>query len=282
MTTEISPVASRPDPVPDATVAPASPAKKKRRGWLIALIVVAVLLVLGFVAFFVADAYAKDYAKGYVRDRIVAVLGLPDDAEVEVDLGGGSIILQALAGRISTVDVEVPHLEFGALVGSADLHAEGVPLDESAPVEVLRVDFAVDETDVSALADNLSGLELTSVELEEPEIVVASSFALFGFELPIGMAILPSAAEGDLVFSPTRITLGDDEYTAAEVMENPFFAVLAGPLLQQQSACIADQLPVAFELTDAKVTGEELVLTIRGDGAALGGPGLSTPGSCAG
>jgi hypothetical protein len=282
MSTEISPVAPRPDLAPDAAEAPAPPATRKRRGWLIALIVVAVLLVLAVIAFFVADAIAKDYAKGYVRDRIVQVLGLPDDAEVEVDLGGGSIILQALAGRISTVDVEVPDLAFGALVGSAEIRAEGVPLDENAPVDVLRVDFAVAESDISALAGNLSGLELSSVELEAPEIVVASSFTLFGIELPIGMAILPSAADGDLVFSPTRITLGDDEYTAAEVMENPFFALFAGPLLQQQSACIADQLPAAFQLSDAEVTGEELVLTIRGDGAALGGPGLSTPGTCAG
>ena len=70
MSTEILPVETvQPDPVE----AP----KPKRRGWIIALIVIASIIVLGIVAFFVAEALAKDYARGYVRDRIVEVLIQP-------------------------------------------------------------------------------------------------------------------------------------------------------------------------------------------------------------
>ena len=269
-------------PAGQPVVPPAEPAppRKKRRGGLIALIVIGVLVLLAVIGFFVAESFAKDYARDYVRGRIVEVLQLPADAEVAVDVGGGSIILQALAGRIQTVEVDVPEVSFGTLVGSARIHAEGVPLDETAPVDELGITFSVDEEDVAALAGNLSGLELSSVELEEPAIVVASVFSLFGIEIPVGMSIVPSAAEGDIVFTPSAITLGDDEYTVEEVEENGFFAALAGPLLQQQSACIADQLPAALVLTDAAVAGERLRLVISGDGAALGGPGLSTLGTC--
>jgi hypothetical protein len=278
--TEIVPVEPPVEPSGPVAAEAAAPPKKKRRGWIIALIVIGVLVVLAIVGFIIADAVAKDYARDYVRSRIVEVLRLPADARVDVDLGGGSIILQALAGRIQNVDVDVPELAFGDLVGAAELHAEGVPLDQNAPVDALRVVFSVDEADVEALAGNLSGLELSSVELEEPEIVVASAFSLFGIEIPVGMSILPSAAEGELVFTPTGISLGDDLYTADEVAANPLFAALAGPLLQQQSVCIADQLPSALVLSAAEVAGERLRLTIDGDGATLGGPGLSTPGTC--
>lgn len=275
MTTEVIPAAPEPQPVADGTP------PRKRRGWIVALVVIGVVLVLGVVAFVVVDAVAKSYARDYVRERIVEVLGLPEDARVDVDLGGGSILLQALAGRIDTVDVDVPELSFGALTGAAELSASGVPLDENAPVEELGIRFSVAEEDVAALASNLSGLELSGVELEEPAIVVASAFQLFGIEIPVGMSIVPSAEDGQLVFTPTSVSLGDDEYTVEEVQANPLFAALAGPLLAQQSVCIADQLPEALTLADATVAGDLLRLTIRGDGAALGGPGLSTPGSCA-
>lgn len=274
MTTEVVPVA--PEPAAEETAPP-----RKRRGWLVALIVVGVVLVLGVVAFVIVDAVAKNYARDYVRERIVEVLGLPADARVDVDLGGGSILLQALAGRIDTVEVDVPELSFGALTGAAELRAEGVPLDETAPVDTLGIRFSVAEGDIAALAGNLSGLELSGVELDEPAIVVASAVEIFGVELPVGMSIVPSAAEGELVFTPSSISLGDDEYTVEQVQANPLFAALAGPLLAQQSLCVADQLPEALTLTDAAVAGEHLRLTIRGDGAALGGPGLSTLGTCA-
>jgi hypothetical protein len=277
VTTEILPVAPEPGTPVDEAAAP----KKRRRGGIIALIVVGVLLVLGIVGAFVADAVAKQYARDYVRERIIQVLALPDDAEVDVDLGGGSILLQAWAGRIDTVDIDVPELVFGPLVGSAQLSADGVPLDENAPVESLDIRFTVDEADVAALAGNLSGLSLSGVELEAPAIVVASAFDLFGLELPIGMSIVPSASEGELVFTPSAISIGDQEFTADEVRANPIFAALAGPLLAQQSLCIADRLPEALTLTEAEVAGRELRLDIRGDGASLGGPGLSTLGTCA-
>lgn len=276
MSTEILPVVPEPQPAAEDV----APPRRKRRGWIVALVIVGVLLVLAVVGFFIADAVAKSYARDYVRERIVQVLGLPEDARVDVDLGGGSILLQAVAGRIDTVDIDVPEISFGALVGSAELSASGVPLDQNAPVETLAIRFLVDEDDVAALAGNLSGLELSGVELEAPAIVVASAFNVFGLELPIGMSIVPSAADGQLVFTPSGISIGEQELSADEVRANPLFSALAGPLLAQQSFCVADQLPSALTLTEARIVGQQLRLDIRGDGAALGGPGLSTPGTC--
>jgi hypothetical protein len=274
MSTEILPVE------PPVAAAQAEPQAKKRRGWIVALIVVGVVLLLGLIAFLVADGIAKDYARDYVRARVVEVLQLPEDADVDVDLGGGSIILQALAGRIQSVDVTVPELSFGELTGAAELHAEGVPLDQAAEVEVLRVDFVIDEADLASIAGSLSGLELSSIELDAPDIVVASAFSLFGLPIPVGMSLTPSAVDGQLIFTPSSVTVAESTFTAEQLLGDPLFGFFAQDLLKQQSVCVAGNLPQALVLTGAAVEGSDLVLSITGDGAAIGGPELATLGTC--
>jgi hypothetical protein len=273
MSTEILPVEPvQPEPVPVE-----APPKRKRRGWIIALIVVAAVIVLGIVAFVVAEALAKDYARGYVRDRIVEVLNLPDDAEVDVDLGGGSIILQALTGRVDTVDVDVPEVALGELTGAVRFHAEGVPLDEAAPVDVLRIDFAVGADDLTALGQ-ATDENAPTFEFAEGEVLLNSEFAVFGATIPLSVTLEPSAAEGDLVLTPTSITLGSETFESGD--DDSFFGQILSGLFQPQQLCIAASVPQALVLTEASIDEPELVLTFTGDGAAFGGPELSTPGTC--
>jgi hypothetical protein len=273
MSTEILPVEPvQPEPVPvDA------PPKPKRRGWIIALIVVAAVVVLGIVAFFVAEALAKDYARGYVRDRIVEVLNLPADAEVDVDLGGGSIILQALSGRVDQVDVDVPEVALGDLTGAVRLHAEGVPLDEMQPVDVLGIDFAIGADDLTALGQNAEEGAPT-FEFAEGEVLLSGEFAVFGATIPLRLSFEPSAADGDLVLTPTSIMLGSETFESGD--DDSFFGQILSGLFQPQNLCIAASVPQALVLTDATIDDAELVLAFTGDGAAFGGPELSTPGTC--
>lgn len=262
-------------------ILPVDPPRRRRRGWVVTVIVVAVVLLLGFIAFLIGDGLAKQYASDYVRSRIVEALGLPDDARVDVVLGGGSMILQALDGRVSSVDVSVPEATFGDLSGAVEVHAEGVPLDETAAVDVLRVDLVVDEADLVAIADNLSGLTLDTIDLDESGIVVASAFSIFGIPLPLGMTLEPSAVDGELTFTPTSGTVGDTTFPAEQVLADPLFGGFARDLLRQQSVCIAGYLPQALILSTVEIDGEELVLSFVGDGAAFGGPEFSTAGTCA-
>jgi hypothetical protein len=272
--------ASLADPA-DPAVVEVAPATKKRRRW--PWILGGILLVLAIlltIAFFVGDAYAKDYAREYIKARIVAVLGITDPSQVKVDIGDGSVLLQALAGKLNTVDVDAGTVTFGVLTGVATVHAEDVPLDANAATRKLTVEFAVAEKDVSALAGNLSGLKLESVSLEEPEIVASTTFSFFGFQIPVGMGIEPSAKDGQIVFTPTSIRLGDDTYTAEELKQS--FGGFADQLLAQRSFCVNENLPVALTIVDVDVKKKDLLVQIDGDGVALGGADLSTPGTCAG
>jgi len=160
------------------------------------------------------------------------------------------------------------------------LHAEGVPLSESSPVDVFRVKFSVAEKDLAAIAGSLSGLSLDSIELDEPEIVVSSAFNIFGIPFPLGMTLEPSAVDGELVFTPTSVTVAENTFAADDILADPLFGPFARDLLKHQSVCIAGSLPQALVITGAKVDGDKLVLGFAADGAALGGPELSTLGTC--
>lgn len=271
--TELLPATPPAEPPADVAVPP----KKKRRGWIVALVIVGVLVVLGVVAFLVADLVAKDYARDYVRARVVEVLQLPQDAPVEVDLGGGSIILQALAGRISTVDVAVPDVAFGELTGDVRLHAEGVPLDETAPVETLGVEFALGADDLAALSGG--GDAAPVFAFEGDDVTLSSEFELFGASIPWGLSLTPSAADGALVLTPTSLTLGSQTFESGDD-DDSFWGQIVRQLLQPQTLCLAASVPQALTLTDAAVDDEQVRLSFDGSGEALGGEAFGTFGTC--
>src|SRR5690606_33956828 len=99
---------------------------------------------------------------------------------------------------------------------------------------------------IEPLADNLTGVELQSLELDEPELVARTEIDFLGLRLPVGMGFIPGAQDGRITFTPTTILLDEEEFSAPELAENPFFAAIAGPLLQQQQLCVAQELPRAL------------------------------------
>lgn len=273
------PAEPEPEPEPEVVVIPAPKRKRRRWPWILGGVVI-VLGILLTIAFVIADNYAKSYARDYIKQRIVAVLGLDENAPVNVTIGGGSVLLQALAGRLESVDVAADDVTFGTLTGSVKLHAEGVPLDEKAATRVFDVTFQLPEDQVvAALSSDVSGFELESVELEEPEIVVSTTIDLFFFQLPVSLGLVPAAEDGIIVLTPETITLGDQDYTADELQQQ--LGQFAEPLLADQQMCVKDALPVALTIVDVDVVKSDLVLKIDGDGAVLGGSDLTTPGTCA-
>lgn len=268
-----------------ASSAPFAPKpRKKSRKALIIWSSIALILVLLVVAFFVADRLVRDYANNYIRDTVVDALALPDGDGVSVDLGDGILLTQVIVGTINNASVSVDRLEVGPLAGSAIVTASDIPLDSSSAVSTLDIEFTVPETDLESLATELSrtqlgGIELDSVTLEEPDVRIATSIPILGFELPIAVSLDPGAADGELVFTPTSIELNGQILTAEEIRDGLFGGV-AGPLLDTQSVCIASQLPEALTLSDVVVDNKDLVLTLDGAGAVLNSTTLSVKGTC--
>lgn len=268
--------------VPAPTVVIETPAPKKKRHWvrtIVILVIVAALLVVGF---FVADAYAKQYATAYVRDRIIESLKLDPSTRVDVDLGTGSVLLQAATGALHTVDVSVPHLTFGDLAGSATITATEVPLDAAKPLKTLDISMTIPQENVRKLAGSLSGSQLKQIDVGDGVITIGTDFSVIFFTIPVSVDLVPSAKDGGIAFDPKTITLANQDISVADLRANPQFSALAGDLLKSQTVCVASYLPKALTVDDVHVEKSSLVVGINGDGAALGGPGLSTLGTCPG
>ena len=267
---------------PATTVVIETTAPKRRRRWPIVLAIVVVgILALGVGAFFVAEPLVRDYAQNYAKQQIVQVLALPEDTAVDVTLGEGSIILQALSGAIGEVNVDAPGISFGPLTGDARIEATKVPLDGSKPVGTLDIRMSIPESGVRAIAGSLSGLDLESIELRDGVIAIGSEFNIFGFILiPVGADLAPGAVDGAITFDPVTIYVGHEPITVADLRNNPQFSALAGQLLNTQTVCVASSLPQALTVTDVRVIGDELVVRVNGDGTPLSGPGLSAMGTC--
>ncbi|HEY4224603.1 MAG TPA: DUF2993 domain-containing protein [Pseudolysinimonas sp.] len=261
-----------------APKAPKPPRAKRRRIW--PFVTIAIVLVVLIAGFFIADAAAKSYAQDRIKQELVSSLGLPPGTEVDVAVGGGSVLLQALSGKLNEVDVAIPKLAFGDLVGSATLHATQVPLDQSRPLDKLAISYTVSEKNVAALATQLSGVKLDSISLKDKQIVAKATLSVLFLTVPIGLGLSPSAQNGQLAFTPTSITVSGQTFTAEQLLANPVFGSIARTLLQQQSFCVAQYLPRAMTLTSARVGGANLVLDFSGDGAAIGGSAFTTKGRC--
>ena len=254
------------------------PRKKRRFRWLIAILVVAAVLVVGF---FVGDHFARQYATDLVRERIIEVLKLDKNTEIAVGLGSGSILLQAIGGSVNDVTVDIPELELGEISAGASVTAAGVPLDMSKPVEKLGITVTVTEEQAQKLKTFLSGIDLTSIELGDGVISVGTDFDVFGLlKVPVSVDLAPSATEGGIAFDPETIVLDGNPISVQDLRDNPLVSALAGQLLASQTFCVAEYLPQALTLTDVDVVGETLVLKINGDGTALGGPEIATMGVC--
>jgi hypothetical protein len=263
---------------PKAVKAATPPRATKRRAW--PFVTVAIVLVVLVVGFFVADAAVKSYAQTRIRSELVSSLGLPAGTEVDVKVGGGSVLLQALSGTLADIDVAIPKLAFGTLVGSATLHATQVPLDQSRPLDKLAISYTVSEKNVAALATQLSGVTLDSVALKNQQIQATATLSVLFVTVRVGLGLTPSAQNGRLDFTPASITVSGQTFTAAQLLANPVFGSIARTLLQQQSLCVAQYLPKALTLASAKVVGTNMVLGFSGDGAVIGGTDFSTKGSC--
>jgi hypothetical protein len=241
--------------------------RKKRRAWPWVLLGVVVLLVVAAIA---ADALARGIAEKAIAQEVAAALDVPDGTDVDVRIGGASVLAQALTGGLDRVDVDVEDLTLGPLTGDLAIVAEGVPLDPAAPTRELAVRYAIPGSALSALAPEITGVTIDDVTLDGSEIVATGSASLLGTTLELGLGLTPSAVDGDLAFDATSIRVGDTSLTADELRGNALLGGIADALLQQRRVCIADELPAALTFTGLRVEGAELVATLSGAGAALG------------
>lgn len=253
--------------------------REKRRGRRALVVVLVVVLVL-VAAFFVADYFVKKYATNYVRDQVASSLGLPSTAPVTVDLGSGSILVQAASGSIDTVKVGVDPLVLDGLSGSATLTATGVPLSQTTPVKTLDVKVFIPATTITAAISRIPSIAALKpvVTLSGQTVTVTGSVRVFGFPQAIGATLRPRVSAGQPGFVIETATFDGVSVSAATL--DRYLPGVTGLLESGSSLCIANELPKAFTLTGITLQGQTLVSDFTGNGVELDSASLAQKGTC--
>jgi hypothetical protein len=250
---------------------------RRRTGWWIAGGIIAVILIVGVV---VVETVGRATAETLVREQIVASLGTESTDGVTVDLGSGSLVLQALTGGIDVVTIDLDRVDVNGLEASARVVATEVPLFPSAPLKTFSMTVSIASGEITKLAGTLSGLELESIELKDSAIRVSTTLELLFIRIPVALDLLPVAIGNSIAFEPQSVLLGDEQISVADLRNNALVSGLAGNLLSSQKFCVASSMPAALTIDSVAVDGSDLVLQLSADDIALGDERWQQYGAC--
>ncbi|TPW75963.1 LmeA family phospholipid-binding protein [Schumannella soli] len=266
-------------PLPPAVVesaASASP-RPRRRGRRILIGVVAAVVVVLIALVVVAETAGRAVAAGVVRDKVVAALDQDPSSRVDVDLGGGSLVLQALGGEVDRVKVDLPEARVANVTGPLRLEAQGVPIRGGGAADSVTATFVVGKEQAAGFADYFQNAGFDSVVFAGDHVELGASLSLLGQRIPVAVDLSVGAAGGALVFTPTTVNLGGTAIDLADVADSPFGSAL-GKYLGPKTYCVNEQLPAGIGLQSAVMKGGDVTLRFGGRDVALAGG--SAKGAC--
>ncbi|WJL95191.1 DUF2993 domain-containing protein [Microbacterium sp. ET2] len=265
-------------PLPEWAVATEPPARRRRRvwPWLLAVLFVAGLAVA---AWFVGEAIARDLVKSTVREQVITALDLPADQPIDVEVDG-AVLPQLIRGSLDDLTISSDDVTIGPLTGDIDVRTQGVPIRGDADLEAGSGSVTLDRAQLQSLLTGLEGFpDGAEVDLDAPDVRLSTSFPVFGIEVPVTVAVIPSAVDGDLALTPSAVEVAGAELTADGVRQQ--FGGLVDGLLRDWTICIAGDLPAGITLTGLAVDGDRLIGAFDIDPAIVRDASLQENGTCA-
>lgn len=253
------------------------PAPQRRRVWPW-IVTIVIVVALAVAAWFAGEAIARGIVTSTIRTQAVTQLALPPDQQVDVAVGG-AVIPQLIAGSLDDVTITSDDVPLGALTGDVTVHATGVPIRGDAPAESGSATIRMDVEQLRALLSTIDGLPAESVDLAAPNVTMSTTLQLFGLEVPVGIGLTPSAADGDIVLTPASLQVAGAELSADDIRAQ--FGRVADGVVRDWTICVAEYIPAGVTLTSVAVVGDELVADAAIDGAIITDPALQANGTCA-
>lgn len=253
------------------------PAPRKRRRvwpWIVALIVVIALAVGAWIA---GEWIARDVVTTTIREQVITQLDLPADQEIDVVLEG-AVLPQLIVGTLEDVTVASDDVELGPLVGDITVHAQDIAIRGEVGAQSATATVVLDADQLRGLLGTLDSFPVDTLELDAPDVTVTTELSLFGLALPVGIALTPSAVDGDIVLSPSSLQLAGNDVSAESLRAQ--FGGLADAVLRDWPICIREYLPAGVELAEIVVDGDQVVADFALDGAIISDPALQEPGVC--
>jgi hypothetical protein len=224
-----------------------------------ALLVVVIALLLG--AVIVGDGIVRAHLADTIADRVRATLRLEPRHLVEVRITGASVLWQLASGRLSQVDIETADVPLGELRGDIAISARSIPTDLSLPVGGIEAELRIEESELGSIASALSAAVIDDVRLEDGEIRFLSVVPVLGFDVDVGVGLLPGVQAGAIAFTPSTFVLEGRE------LDLRGFTDRVGPfgsaLLSTRTVCIAEHVPRELALQSVRADDEHLVIVLR-------------------
>ncbi|HEX5729806.1 DUF2993 domain-containing protein [Microbacterium sp.] len=253
-----------------------TPPKRRRRvwPWILALVIV---LGLAVAAWFAGELIARDIVTKTIREQVITQLSLPADQDIDVVVEG-TVLPQLIVGTLEDVTVSSDDVKLGALVGDVTVHAQDIAIRGEGTAGAASATVVLDPQQLRTLLSTIEDFPADSVDLAEPNVTMATELRLFGVELPVGVALTPTAVDGDIVLTPAALQVAGNEVTADALRDQ--FGGFADAVLRDWTICIAEYVPAGVELSDIKVTGDQVVADLAIDGAIVSDTSLQELGVC--
>ncbi|GAB2520972.1 LmeA family phospholipid-binding protein [Paramicrobacterium agarici] len=243
-----------------------------RRVAMVFVIVVVIVAILG-VALWLADGLIRGIAQDSVEDVLESKLPGDVEAELDVAIGGGLFLPQAISGEFSEVTVTTEDAVANGIPFDLVATAHGVPLDENAAIDHVSAVVSGGEDAANALLV-LGGAD-PDLSLGDGTLSYEQSTSILGMTVGYTLVTEPEA-HGD------SVTLTPVDVEVASSFGNLDLTGLVNRLLggEPLSVCVASSLPEGISVDAIDVTSREVALTLSADDVPRSGPDLASRGTC--
>lgn len=245
----------------------------ERNGGARALTAIVVIVVALGALLVVADIVVRGIAQERFSEQIRSNLPEGVDGEVDVTIGGFSVIAQYLAGTMDRVELSAELAVNGAPI-SVEVVGEGVPVDLASPVRNMSAVIEADQAAVNQLIaiPDVEG----DVTLGEGVVGYADTIELFGLSLGYSVTARPTAAGDTVLLQPESVQVDaggggiDVSGLADRVLGDDPIAV-----------CVAQYLPSGVMVNGIEIAAGMAIVRLEAQSILLDEASLATTGSCA-
>ena len=208
-----------------------------------------------------ADLAARAFAQGYVAQQIEQSLPAGVESNVDVRIGGGSILLQLISGRLDNVDIAADDLTVGGVPVAATINLGGVPLDRTKPVDRAGARIVLTEDALNAVLVAQGGTG--STRIRDGRVLYTGTVAVLGADLDVEVTADATVDEDSLLLTPisARVTSGPLNVDATALID------LVAP--DGIDYCVGTYLPEGVAIERLDVGDGRVTLTLTGDGITL-------------
>lgn len=245
---------------------------RKRSG--LSVLVIASLAVLGLVAvYFVTDFVLRGYAERRIRQEIQSSVPAAVTGDVNVTIGGTSVIAQYLSGTFERIDVEGASLQVMGEPLAVHLVAQDVPVDRTKTLGPVRgtVDFTGNTLE-ALLPPSARGATLT---FGQDSVTYTGSLSVLGLPIDYRATATPSVTADSILLTPTSAEVGT---SVGSLDVGGIVQRILGE--QPLRLCLGKYLPAGAQLTGVQAKPGLAHLTFTVTGLKLDGTSLAQRGTC--